>query len=78
MGRIVLDGIDDVVIDRLARLAESNSTSLEEQVRTVLAQVTPRPDRRDLVRLAEAIAAMTPAGIVQTDSVALLREDRDR
>lgn len=78
MGRIVLEGIDDVVIDRLARLAESNSTSLEEQVRSLLAQATPRPDRQNLVRLAEAIAAMTPADVVQTDSVALLREDRDR
>lgn len=78
MGRIVVEEVDEVVIDALARLAASNSNSVEEQVRTLLAQSVPRSSRQDLVRRAEAIAAMTPKGVMQTDSTLLLRQERHR
>ncbi len=37
-----------------------------------------RDRRRRRVESADRIAAMTPKGVVQSDSVILLREDRDR
>ncbi len=78
MNRIVVEEVDEVLIDGLARLAASNSVSVEEQIKTLLAQAVPQSNRQDLVRRAEAIAAMTPRCVVHTDSTSLLREDRDR
>ncbi len=78
MGRIVIEEVDEVVIDGSARLPASNCTSAEERVKTSLTQSMPRPSRQDLVRRAEAISAMTPTGVIQTDATLLLRQDRDR
>jgi hypothetical protein len=35
-------------------------------------------DREERLRSADAVAAMTPKGVVQTDSTLLIREDGDR
>lgn len=78
MSRIVIEEVDEVLIDSLTRLAACNSVSVGEQIKTLLAQSVPWPDRQGLLRRAEAIAAMTPRSVVQTDSTSLLREDRDR
>ncbi len=78
MSRIVIEEVDKVLIDNLTRLAACNTVTLGEQLKTLLVQSVPWPDRQDLVRRAEAIAAMTPRSVIQTDSTSLLREDRDR
>ncbi|WP_336488475.1 hypothetical protein [Methylobacterium nigriterrae] len=67
MDDIVLRGLDQE-IEHVLRQALSRSSDLSDR-------------RRDAARLAaraREIAAMTPAGVAQTDSVLLIREDRDR
>ena len=78
MGSLTIRNLDDRVIDALKAQAKANQRSLEAEVRYLL---TLRVDRR--VRIAEfrersAEIARMSAGIPQTDSVELLREDRDR
>ena len=78
MGNLTIRNLDDRVIDALKAQAKANQRSLEAEVRYLL---TMRVDRR--VRMAEfrersgEIARMS-VGIPQTDSVELLREDRER
>ena len=78
MGTLTVRNLDDRVIERLKAQARENQRSLEGEIRHML---TERVDRRR--RLAEfrertrELASMT-AGTPQTDSVTLLRNDRDR
>ena len=79
MTQIVLKDVDDAVLAKLGELARSNRTSIEEQARKLLVEALDSRDRRrQRLEIADRIAAMTPKGIVQTDSTILLREDRDR
>ena len=78
MGNLTIRNLDDRVIDALKSQAKANQRSLEAEVRYLL---TNRVDRR--VRMAsfrERSAEITrmSAGTTQTDSVELLREDRER
>ena len=78
MGNLTIRNLDDRVIDALKAQAKANQRSLEAEVRYLL---TLRVDRR--VRITEfrerssEITRMS-AGMPQTDSVELLREDRER
>lgn len=74
---IVLEGLDGELMEKLTRLANTRKVSVEDQIVTVLKDALGR--RRDsLADRADEIAAMTPKGVSQTDSVVLIREDRDR
>ena len=71
--------IDRETLEALSRQAESRGHSLDEEVRDIIVRNVRRPmTREEFLRRAEAIAAMTPKGIPQTDSTILIREDRDR
>ena len=78
MGNLTIRNLDDHVIDLLKKQAKANQRSLEGEIRHML---TERVDRRSrIIRFRERtqeIASMT-AATPQTDSVALLRDDRDR
>lgn len=78
MGNLTIRNLDDHVIDLLKKQAKANQRSLEGEIRHML---TERVDRRSrIIRFRERtqeIASMT-AATPQTDSVALLRADRDR
>lgn len=78
MASLKLDSVSADVIHRLAELARRNRVSLEEQARRVLEAGTPTVAKFDRAAAAKRIAAMTPKGVEQTDSVILLREDRAR
>lgn len=78
MATLTIRNLDDTVVEKLKERARDNERSLEAEVRALLAQAAERPSRKKFIALAERIAAMTPEGIEQTDSVELLREDRDR
>ena len=79
MTQIVLEDVDEAVVAKLADLAQTNRLSLEEQARRLLVEAVDILDRRRRrLEIADRIAAMTPKGVVQTDSTILLREDRDR
>ncbi|WP_375456496.1 hypothetical protein [uncultured Methylobacterium sp.] len=86
MDDIVLRDLDAEIVSKLAERATENNRPLEREIEHLLRQALDPagefPDRRrDAARLAARardIAAMTPAGVVQTDSVVLIREARDR
>ena len=77
MGTLTIRNLDDNVIETLKTQARTNQRSLEAEVRYVLMQ---RADRRiniaDFRERTRQISTMTDR--IQTDSVELLREDRDR
>lgn len=78
MGNLTIRNLDNRVIEQLKAQARANQRSLEGEIRFVL---TERVDRRariaDFHERTRQLAAMT-ADVPQTDSVALLREDRKR
>ena len=78
MGNLTVRNLDDWVIEGLKAEAKTNERSLEGEVRHVLTQRVGRRKRiADLRERTRQIAAMT-ADTPQTDSLTLLREDRDR
>ncbi len=79
MAQIVMNGVDESTFAKLTDLAATNDVSVEDQAKKLLVDaVDATVRRRGLREMADRIAAMTPRGIAQTDSVILLREDRDR
>ena len=78
MGNLTVRNLDDWVIEGLKAEAKTNERSLEGEVRHVLTQRGGRRKRiADFRERTRQIAAMT-ADTPQTDSLTLLREDRDR
>jgi len=71
--------IDDEVLDKIAAAAKARGVSSErlaqELLREALRHERSRPSLREMM---EAIASLTPSQAEQTDSVELLREDRER
>ena len=78
MANLTIRNLDDKVVERLKKRAKDNGRSLEAELRELLKQAANRKSPEELLALADRIAAMTPAGVKQTDSAELLREDRDR
>ena len=71
--------IEEGLLNRLEGLAQLHNRSLEDQVNALLRhaledQVEPEP----FSSIAKRIAAMTPKGFEQPDSLEMLREDRNR
>ncbi len=77
MANLTIRNLDDAVVERLKARAKQNDRSLEAEIRVLLAEAANHPSRKQFRELAERIAEMTP-DVPQTDSVELLREDRDR
>ncbi len=78
MTQIVLEHVEEAVVAKLAELARTNRLSVVEQAHRLLVEAVDMADRRRRrLEIADRIAAMTPKGIVQTESTILLREDRD-
>jgi antitoxin FitA len=76
MGKLA---IDDKVLEEVAALAKARGVPSERLAQEMLADALraqqPAPTLRALL---EEIASATPKDVAQTDSVELLREDRDR
>lgn len=70
--------IEDGLRTRLEESARTHNRSLDEEVSLLLKKGLEMPERESLYDAARRIAAMTPKGVKQTDSVEMLREDRDR
>ena len=79
MATLTLPDIDDHLVETLKARAEANARSVEAEAEELLSRAleapSPAPDKWDV---AQRIAAMTPKGVPQTDSVLMLREDRER
>ena len=80
MNAITIHNLSPQALEKIELQAREHRTSLEDEVVDILEQAVgaapASPDWRR--RFVERIAAMTPDGVVQTDSTLLLREDRDR
>ena len=78
MGSITVRNLDDNVINALKAEAHANERSLEAEVRYVLTRRASRATRIGEFReRSYQISRIAPEG-PQTDSVDMLREDRDR
>ena len=78
MGSLTIRNLDDRVIETLKAQAKANQRSLESEVRYLLTQRVDRDARiANFRERTLRIAGATP-DVSQTDSVDLLREDRDR
>ena len=78
MATLTIRNLDDDVVARLKSRAADHGRSLEAELRMLLSEASNRPSLQEFRARAEQIAAMTPRDRPQTDSVLLLREDRDR
>jgi plasmid stability protein len=76
MAQVIIRNLDDEVVQRLKQRARAKRHSLEQELRDILATAA-RPDLAEFRDFATAMRARY-AGVPQTDSVELLREDRDR
>ena len=76
MAQVIVRNLDAAIVVRLKRRAAANNRSLEQELRLVLAAAA-RPGLGEFRKIAAAIRQRS-AGRRQTDSVRLIREDRDR
>ncbi len=77
MATLTIRNLNDSVVDKLKQRSKTNHRSLEAEVRALLEEAA-KPDYITLRDLAERLAALSPRSPHGTDSVELLREDRDR
>jgi hypothetical protein len=75
---ILLPDIDDELLTSLTKRANARKIPIEKEILNLLRESVIEPVHMTLRERAEAIAAMTPKGVKQTDSTLLIREDRDR
>ena len=78
MANVTVRNIDDEVVASLKAQAKANHRSLEGEIRHVLTAHVSRRTRMAGFRDRTARLSAQTEGRPQTDSVTLLREDRDR
>ena len=76
MGQVIVRNLDDETIGALKLRAVMHGNSLEQELRGILAQAA-KPGPKERLALADEIRAMTPKKR-QSNSTALVREDRER
>ena len=77
MAQILIRDLDPGIVDQLKARAEKNKRSLEAEVRLILEDVATREARRaEFWQFADEMRRR--AGPQTTDSVDLIREDRER
>ena len=76
MGQVIVRNLDDETIGALKARAAMHGNSLEQELRGILAQAA-KPGPKERLALADEIRAMTPRNR-QSNSTALIREDRER
>lgn len=82
MTQVVLEDLDPIVIEKLQVLAQRHNRSLEEEVKAILeqvaeAEITSQAERRTAFRERLNQARLRHGNQVFSDSVELLREDRN-
>jgi hypothetical protein len=70
--------IEEGLLTKLESLARAHQRTLEEEINERLTASVSEAKPETLYEAAVRIAAMTPKGVKQTDSVEILREIRDR
>lgn len=78
MGELTIKLEDSKLLKALAEMAAVHRQPIEVEINELLQRAVNEHARRlELVRRADEIAAMTPKGIIQTDSVDIIREMRE-
>ena len=78
MDTLTIADLEESTIDALRKIADAHGRSPEEEAAMLIRSGLARSDVLSRRERADAIAAMTPKGVLQTDSTLLIREDRDR
>ena len=79
MANVTIRNLDDEVVKTLKAQAKAHNRSLEAELRQLLTEAAVLRKKRSAFRKeVDRIRKMTPKDRSQTDSVELLREDRDR
>lgn len=78
MGIIEKIVVSDETFARLAENAKKHGRSVADEAADALRLAIAELSRQEIVARLDAVAAMTPRGVRQTDSTLLVREDRDR
>ena len=78
MGTLTIRNLGDGVIETLQKQASANHRSLEAEIRYILTQRVDRSARIAQFRERTLDIARSTPDVPQTDSVDLLRDDRER
>lgn len=78
MANVTVRNIDDEVVAGLKAQAKANHRSLEGEIRHLLTEQVLRHGRLVTFRERATQLRARTGGVVQSDSVRLIREDRDR
>ncbi len=78
MDTLTITDLEDSTVESLRKTAAANGHTIEEEAAMLIRSGLAQSKTLSLRQRAEAIAAMTPKGVVQTDSVLLVREGRNR
>jgi antitoxin FitA len=76
LAQILVRKLPDTVVERLKARAKRNSRSLEAEVRAILEESVTR-EKAEFLKAADEMRARL-AGRHHTETLELLREDRDR
>ena len=78
MGEITIRLDDSRLLKALEEMASVHGRPIEVEIEGVLKRAIEQHERRrDIVRSIDEIAATTPKGVRQTDSVEIIREMRE-
>lgn len=78
MDTIIITELEPSVVESLQAAAATHGRTVEEEAAMLIRLGLARSPDLTRRQRADAIAAMTPKGVQQTDSTQLIREDRDR
>jgi antitoxin FitA len=80
LNAITIDKLSARAWASLSERAPAHSTSIEDEAAAILERGVraEKIDRSERQRTADAIAAMTPKGVIQSDSTLFIRAERDR
>lgn len=83
MNSIVLNNLNPVIVEKIQSLAQKHNRSLEDEIKAILAQIveaeiTTQVSKRANFRSQLAAARQQHRNQTFSDSVELLREDRNR
>jgi plasmid stability protein len=76
LAQILVRKLPDAVVERLKARAKRNNRSLEAEVRAILEEVVTR-EKAEFLKAADEMRARL-SGRQHTETLELLREDRDR
>ncbi|MCO5161710.1 MAG: hypothetical protein M9939_11270 [Mesorhizobium sp.] len=78
MGEITIRLDDATLLKALEEMASVHGRPVETEIEGVLKRAVEEHERRlDIVRRIDEVAATTPKGVKQTDSVEIIREMRE-